>query len=195
MLCGNCKRPHGSVAEVKACYTRPPEEGATEKQREFIRTLQKERGVDVVDFAGSKKSASEEIDRLLGIPRPAPTREKPPNSERLEDGLYRSPVTGSVLKVLHAVHGSGKQYVKIFQPPQIDKLNADGTTSPGKPTWIRGTLRVLRNVNPEDRLSLEEAKEYGRLYGQCMVCGRPLTDETSIEKGIGPVCEEKMGAA
>lgn len=37
-------------------------------------------------------------------------------------------------------------------------------------------------------LTLEEAAEFGRLYGACMVCGRTLTDPESIERGIGPIC-------
>jgi hypothetical protein len=37
-------------------------------------------------------------------------------------------------------------------------------------------------------MSLEEAKAFGRLYGVCVRCGATLTDEQSIEAGIGPVC-------
>ncbi len=41
-------------------------------------------------------------------------------------------------------------------------------------------------------LTLELAKEYGKLYGQCMICGRTLTNEDSIEAGIGPICAGKL---
>ncbi len=34
---------------------------------------------------------------------------------------------------------------------------------------------------------------YGRELGVCGHCGRALTDEVSIERGIGPVCASKMG--
>lgn len=38
---------------------------------------------------------------------------------------------------------------------------------------------------------LEAAVAYGKMYGQCSICGRELTDKVSIERGIGPICESK----
>jgi hypothetical protein len=34
---------------------------------------------------------------------------------------------------------------------------------------------------------------HGRMTGSCSCCGRELIDPVSIEKGIGPICEEKFG--
>jgi len=51
---------------------------------------------------------------------------------------------------------------------------------------------AVRRLRPEHRMSLEEAKEFGALYGTCCVCGRTLTNEDSIEAGIGPVCAGKV---
>lgn len=34
---------------------------------------------------------------------------------------------------------------------------------------------------------------YGRELGHCGVCGKTLTDPTSIENGIGPVCAGRVG--
>ena len=34
---------------------------------------------------------------------------------------------------------------------------------------------------------------YGKRYGVCSVCGRALTDKTSIENGIGPICSDNYG--
>ena len=42
------------------------------------------------------------------------------------------------------------------------------------------------------QLDLETAKRFGQLYGACCVCGRTLTNEGSIEAGIGPVCASKL---
>lgn len=47
---------------------------------------------------------------------------------------------------------------------------------------------AIRNIKPEHRLTLDQAKEYGRQTGQCCVCGTGLTNETSVREGIGPVC-------
>lgn len=43
------------------------------------------------------------------------------------------------------------------------------------------------------RLTLEQAKEYGRETGVCISCGAELTDPVSIEAGIGPTCAKKWG--
>jgi len=34
--------------------------------------------------------------------------------------------------------------------------------------------------------------KYGKLAGRCCSCGRELTDDDSIEAGIGPVCARKF---
>lgn len=34
---------------------------------------------------------------------------------------------------------------------------------------------------------------YGKKFGKCSVCARELSDEASIERGIGPVCAENYG--
>lgn len=37
------------------------------------------------------------------------------------------------------------------------------------------------------------AVAYGKRFGSCAVCARELTDASSIERGIGPICAEKYG--
>ena len=37
------------------------------------------------------------------------------------------------------------------------------------------------------------AVAHGKKYGRCSACGRELTDEDSIDAGIGPVCAENYG--
>jgi hypothetical protein len=36
------------------------------------------------------------------------------------------------------------------------------------------------------------AKKYGKLSGRCCICSRDLTNDSSIEMGIGPKCLERM---
>lgn len=84
---------------------------------------------------------------------------------------------GTCFKVQVAVHGSGRLYAK--------RLTSDGrfVVAPG----------AMRDISARGRkLSIEEAKAYGRLYGTCIRCGRTLTDEDSIAAGIGPICAEKF---
>jgi hypothetical protein len=59
----------------------------------------------------------------------------------------------------------------------------------GKWIYTPGILAVLRT---EDKLTKEQAAEFGKLYGICCICGRTLTNEESIEAGIGPICAGKV---
>lgn len=105
---------------------------------------------------------------------------EPQNRETVEDGMYL--FNGEVWKVVHAVHASGHQYAKRFVPPAYE--GAKGTFE-----FVRGAIKRLR---PEHRMSLEQAVHYGKLYGVCIRCGTVLTDETSIEEAMGPVCRTKI---
>lgn len=94
-------------------------------------------------------------------------------AEKATEGWYRH--DGDVFKVQKAVHGSGNLYAK-----RLDVTSG---------TWEYAPGMVNRLT---ERLSVEEAAAMGRLYGRCVVCGRTLTDETSIEAGIGPVCRKRL---
>jgi hypothetical protein len=83
---------------------------------------------------------------------------------------------GIVYKVQVAVHGSGHLYAKQWDPDRK------------KFEYATGALSKLR---PEHAMTEDDAKEFGRLYGVCCVCGKTLTDETSIAEGIGPVCGKR----
>jgi hypothetical protein len=89
------------------------------------------------------------------------------------DGLH--------FKVQLAVHGSGRPYAKV--------LDEDGT-------WTRDdrTRGVLARIQAGEatRMTKDEAGALGRLYGRCVACSATLTDETSIEVGMGPICRGKF---
>lgn len=88
---------------------------------------------------------------------------------------------GSIVKVQRAVHGSGNLYAK--------RLVIDEASQSGSFVYEAGLIRKLRE---SDRLTKERAAELGHLYGMCIVCGATLTDEKSIERGIGPICFGKL---
>lgn len=165
-------------------------EPATMKQLSFIRKLvtEKTEGLELSTWLDvlaqvenfeldySKAQASRSIDILLSKPRLNTVAAAPAaKPAELEDGIYL--LNGKVVKVVHAVHGSGNQYGKV--------LNTDTGS------WDY-TPGIVRRLTADDKLTLEKAKEYGQLYGMCMVCGRTLTDEVSIEQGIGPVCAGRL---
>lgn len=96
----------------------------------------------------------------------------PEPAAELADGMYKKGEL--VVKVYHAVHGSGQQVSKTWD------ADAQGFEYTGK--------RGLRGLTAEHKMTLEDAKAFGQVYGVCCVCARTLTDEESIANGIGPIC-------
>lgn len=91
------------------------------------------------------------------------------------EGMYRK--DGQIYKVVRAVHGSGHLYAK-----QLDVATRTFEVA-------KGMVATLRQ---SDRMSTADAAEFGHLYGFCVRCGAPLTDEVSIARGMGPVCSTKI---
>lgn len=152
--------------------------GASEAQVAFLRTLAGETGEEV-RTSYTKAEASAEITRLLKLRESGQVR----TPKAVEEGMYRTP-DGQIYKVQIAVHGSGRPYakrlVKLDEPREMAKgtRTHDFVREPG----------ALAKLTPEMRMTLDEMKEWGKLYGTCCKCGITLTDETSIADGIGPVC-------
>jgi hypothetical protein len=67
-------------------------------------------------------------------------------------------------------------------------FDKDGVFKPNKSftPYMKSQLDAV-----EDR-GLEAVKEISQNTGHCCMCGRTLTNETSIEEGIGPICSGKM---
>lgn len=215
--CGNCGSGHESVEQVKTCYRPTPavsrpqasttghtihipsgkgsqwanDVPASEKQVAYVRSLAASRGVAILNPSHNadldtnplgpvvyidmenltRAGASKEIDRLKSM---AVTKKE---TAPLEAGMYR--MDGVIYKVQAAVHGSGHLYAK-----QLSVYEDDAGVTVGF-HYAKG---VVSRLTPAHRMSLEDAKAFGALYGTCCVCGRTLTNETSIEAGIGPVC-------
>lgn len=90
-----------------------------------------------------------------------------------------------IIKVQRAVHGSQHLYTKeLVKGFFVD----DGW----KFERLHGGMKELRNSENVRKMTLEEAMQFGKLYGQCCRCGKTLTDENSIENGIGPICAGKI---
>lgn len=173
---------------------------ATEKQMDLIHRLIKERetirltevqqeylvGVRDGTTILTKNAASKVIDGLFDLPKKAMQRHL---NVELEDGMYKK--GNAIYKVQHAVHGSGRQYAKklCYFDENGYEAKAAGDGGGWKFIYQQGAINTL---SPEDAMSLEEAQEFGRIYGVCCRCGAMLTDENSIEAGIGPICASKF---
>lgn len=183
---------------------------ATEKQVAFalalgrdLRSLvgQDEDRKDVVDSLGDvflaarsdRRKMSTLIDSMLTLVRdwrstdraaqPAPEAEA--KVAQTPEGVHR--LDGEVFKVQRAVNGSGRLYAK-----RLAVTDHGEDSEPRYSTEFVYAPGVARRLSEDTLMAVEEAAEYGRLYGTCIVCGRTLTDEGSIARGIGPVCAEKF---
>lgn len=154
---------------------------ATEKQVALITRLLTERELGGVEYgdpaALTAAQASKAIDFLLAAPKRAVVAKAP--AAELEAGMYR--VDEKIYKVQRAVHGSGNMYAKLLT------LHGEGEKATFE--YEPGAIRKIR---PEHRMTLEQAKQFGAIYGVCCNCGATLTDERSIEAGIGPVCAGRI---
>jgi hypothetical protein len=114
--------------------------------------------------------------------------------EPVTEGMYLTE-DQRIFKVQRAVNGSGNLYAKELVADEVHG-NVFGTVQQyanGKPRWkFRYAKGAISQLRAEEKMTLEQAKEFGALYGTCMVCGRTLTDETSIAEGIGPICAGRM---
>lgn len=179
----------------------------TAAQVNFIKTLQAERRWEdipametMVEDARrawkrgqfSKRDASLLIHDLGFMP----VREVAPVIEEVSiEGMHR--LDGKIYKVQVAVHGSGRPYAKVLVTEQVGTCGGcekcDGEDKcPAFESRFEYAAGVVRRLSLETRLSLDEAKEYGAVYGCCCVCSRTLTKEESIAAGIGPVCAGKF---
>lgn len=103
-----------------------------------------------------------------------PAKSEAPAKAETPEGMHRL-ADGRIFKVQIAVHGSGNPYAK-------ELINGSFEYAPG----------AIKLLSEATKMTLEQAKEYGALYGVCCVCARTLTDEGSIEAGIGPVCAKRF---
>lgn len=157
---------------------------ATDKQLSFIGKLLRQRDTStlgVIDYGRDMSigDASELIGKLVNCPFKTPTH-------AIEDGMYQDPNSGTIWKVQYnKATGDGRHlYAKRLHVEQIaeNEWHCHFAYEGG----------AIRDIKPEWRMTLEQAKTFGALYGVCCVCGRTLTDEVSIEEGIGPICGGRL---
>lgn len=133
---------------------------------------------ETVDEARACATYEARAARICGRKVTMPSHVAHPDRDFItRDGMYG--IDGNVVKVQRAVHGSGNLYARLLNPDT------------GKFTYQKGLIFRLRDSM---RMSLDEAKAFGALYGRCCVCGALLTNEDSINAGIGPVCAGRLAA-
>lgn len=177
----------------------PSANTATEKQINFINRLKTERDVPEQLINDQRqlwregrftvREASNFIDQLLALPKIKST----PAAD-VPEGMHRD-AHGTIYKVQRAVHGSGNLYAKMLKwvySCECESTDEHVAQCEKEVTfvYVPGGLRTLSEAT---RMTLDDARQWGLMYGNCVRCGRTLTDENSIAAGIGPVCAAKWG--
>lgn len=89
--------------------------------------------------------------------------------------LYRH--NGSIYRIV-STRDKQRAYAKVWD------------TDTGRYEAAMGMINAV--IQNGEELNLEQVAalgvKNGPMHGMCMVCGRSLTDDTSIENGIGPIC-------
>jgi hypothetical protein len=153
---------------------------ATEKQINFLIKLLAEKiedpakSLDAIKWVNehklSKATASAKIDEYMKMPS---VRKAFSTAVELDEGMYR---------VDDAIY-------KIYRTTETNEIVAK--------QLVEGVFeylgkKPLKFITAEHRMTLDEAKEYGRITNTCCVCSRRLTNETSVAEGIGPVCAGRV---
>lgn len=156
---------------------------ATPRQTAFIARLLTEKNLAGTPYAGltaspeglTVREASSMIDALMRLPRTGGAAGSARSTA--PEGMHR--IGDAIFKVQRAVHGSGRLYAKRL-------------VRSGEAWTFEFAPGAVQRLSEATRMTLEEAREWGTLYGTCCACGRTLTDETSIALGLGPVCASKF---
>lgn len=170
---------------------RDPHAAPTPAQISFLERLTAERQVSAASAsddldtlrqwlaAGANRGqVSALIERLKGLPR----RKAAESAVDVQIGMYVTD-TGVMHRVYKA-RGGSHLLVK-----RLDGSDAAGWAY----TYVGNAARVLPRLSGLRRLTLEEAKGWGKRTGTCCVCSARLTDGESIDMGLGPICRKSFG--
>lgn len=93
----------------------------------------------------------------------------------------------------------------VFTPAKADGKNPGAVYVKTGDTYLGkiagGKLFKSRDCTPEAEAEIlttaadpeAAAVAYGKRFGQCSICARQLTNQESIDRGIGPICANKFG--
>lgn len=88
------------------------------------------------------------------------------------------------------MYGTFKEPSGVFTPNKVF-LGEKGNR--GERGLAREEAKLmLTELTLIEEKGIDGVKEISRLTGNCCVCGRILTNEESIEEGIGPICSGKL---
>ncbi|UVK63844.1 hypothetical protein SEA_LILYPAD_40 [Gordonia phage LilyPad] len=213
--CGKCKGHATTAAEIRACYAGHPNAHGEAADAKRIENHGDNRVYLNVPYAEKDRVKSEpfwgkwdpqkrqwwvtpgtmkKFGKLM--PEAWKGESTSQNRQGPEEGFYKvikddaEGIEGSeawdFFQVYRTKHGMrpGTLVAKVLVP-----IN-DPESPHGKWQYIGRSLLTKIAIHGK-ALTLEEAQNFGKLYGFCVRCGRTLTDEGSKAAGIGPICAGK----
>lgn len=162
------------IEKLFACPNRPSSVKITnqgsEKQRNYLASLMTQLNLSESDINGwGYKAIGDAITHLIQM-----TKAVKPQVTTTDD--------------LTGMWTDGKRIIKAY-------LNREKTRVLAK-ELIEGSFEYLGmaqyHVKGMSKMTLDEAKQFGRDTGTCCQCGIELTDPESIAAGIGPICASKF---
>lgn len=160
--CGHCKQYHGSIAQVKECS--------------LFAQAAKEFGGSLPEVLAAKAIESRPV-AVAVLERPIR-----PLAPVVPAGHYAIEFEGMLKFFKVSAPKTGRWAGRIF----VD-VQASDTFYPVKNLARRNEVLSIIAQDPK-----AAAVRYGRHLGKCAMCHRTLTDEVSIENGIGPECIKKF---
>lgn len=107
-------------------------------------------------------------------------------------GRYAVPNGDTRLKVMirkPAAPNKWAGFIFVSDAAEYGNRQNYGRQAPGK-TYSGKIGAELAAIAADPKAA---AVAYGKLTGTCSICGRPLENAESVERGIGPICAEKEG--
>jgi hypothetical protein len=128
----------------------------------------------------AQSDASKFIDALKKLAYKPKESTEPAKPIATEPGIYK--VGDKIYKVKFNRAGTNMYASELKLSDYVDEVGK-------REAYFEyaGGLKKL-GITADAKLSYEQAKQFGALYGSCICCGRLLTNELSIALGIGPVC-------
>lgn len=169
---------HATLEEVRGCY------------RDAQFSAYHDRKANETFSPEPDLSAFDDPSLPTSCPKTMQEAAKPVDS----DGMYRNPVTGQIFKVYVTVHGAHQRVAKelrVLPENQWHTKTVRGKQVTIKAEFVYCGKAGLKGLTAEMKMTLEEGKKYGAIYGVCVRCSATLTREESIERAMGPVCAGK----
>lgn len=164
--CAHCKNRHETVNQVRGCALGAQVVDIEKIEREMHAMVQRAEALEDQRVYAAKVARDTALLERIPVTEP---------------GMYRR--NGDVFQVIwnkSQTHLYANRYVPTYVGGKLHKFEF---------AYDKGAIFTL---DAADRMTIAEVAELGKATHWCWVCHHKLTVQSSIERGIGPVCAKKV---